>query len=266
MGKIGFIYDVDRDYRFNKDGDKTREGWDTTFGFDYQGGTFTLMNKEWTFNPSIAYDYDKADTYTSKHPSAPATSNNEYRRLLKVNPKISTTYYGFATDISPYFLYDDITGNVSFELDISLFRSLNKNWSYYGDFYLDVAGTKNDKSTKDGSKVYSNAFYAGNIDKDKKVAYSMEQYLNYSRQLGETQVFFSTEFGLEAYSLLQSDHSDVGLYAAPKLQYKAHVGDWSVAPYAMYTAYAKTDSYKSTGKNAVFGNQLSLGVTFGTKF
>lgn len=265
MDKFGFIYDVDRDYRFDKKGKKTREGWDTTFGFDYQGGTFDMMGKEWTFNPSIAYDYDKSDSYTSKS-ATPDARDSETRRLLKINPKVSTTYYGFATDISPYFVYDDITGNASFQLDVSLFRALNKNWSYYGDFYVDIAGTKNDKSTSDGSKVYSNAFYSGNIDADNKVAYSMEQYLNYSKQLGETQVFFSTEFGLEAYSMLQSEKSDVGMYAAPKLQYKAHVGQWSVAPYAMYTAYANTDSYKSDGSSNTYANQLSVGVTFGTKF
>jgi len=265
VGRVGFIYDVDRDFKYDKDWNKTREGWDTEFALDYQGGTFGMAGKEWTFNPSLSYGYDKAENYTSKAKD-PSARDHEYKRLIEFNPKISTTYYGFATDISPIVAYDDITGTTAFELDITNFRRLNNNWSYVGDIYFDFAGTKNGKSVKKGEKdTYSNALFNGNIDEDNKFAFSTEQYLNYEKEIiGNT--YFLTEFGLEAYSLLQSQANDVALYVAPELQYRAKLGPIDVVPYIKYTAYSATGGYEAGTDGEIGRDELSTGIRFAAKF
>lgn len=263
MGKLGFTYDVDRDYNFNKNWDKTSEGWDTAFGFDYQGGTFDMMGKEWTFVPSVAFGYDTKENFTSKASTindstgkAIDTTDRETKRRWDFNPKISTTYYGFAMDISPIIAYDDVSETVAFELDISNYRALGTEglWSMYGDVYLDFAGTK-----KNGS--YANSIFNGNIDEDNKFALSIEQYVAYEREIAAN-TYFITEFGLEAYSLLQSEANDVALYAAPEVQYRAKLGSVNVTPYAKYVTYSSTGGYEGS----VYKEEVSAGVKFSTSF
>jgi hypothetical protein len=258
MGRFGFVYDVDRDYNFDKNWNKTSEGWDTGYALDFQGGTFNMGGKEWTFNPSVGFDYDTAENYTSDS-KTPNAGDKDTKRLFKFNPKISTTYYGFATDISPIFAYDNITGTVAFQLDVTNFRKITDRWSTYGDMYLDIAGTKDDKSKK-GNDTYGNAIFSGNIDDNNKYAFSVEQYLNYEREVVGN-LYFSTEFGLEAYSLLQTTTDTINLYAQPQLQYRAHLGAVNVTPYVKYTAYAKTTDTDGPGRD-----ELAVGVSFGTKF
>ncbi len=253
MDKFGFKYDVDKDYNFNKKWKKTNEAWDTEFAFDYQGGTFDMLAKEWTFVPTVTFGYDKTEKYTSKA-SDPKARDSETKRLWEFNPRISTTYYGFAMDVSPIVAYDDVEGTTAFQLDISNYRKLSDTWSMYGDFYLDFAGTK-----KDGS--YHNDVFAGTINKNEKFAFSIEQYLSYERQV-EGNVYFTTEFGLEAYSLLQTANSVVDLYVLPELQYRAKVGSFNVTPYVAYQAWTATDDYAES----VDKNELSIGVRFGTSF
>jgi hypothetical protein len=258
MDKFGFMYDVDRDFHFDKDSNKTSEGWDTGFALDYQGGSFDMGGKEWTFNPSVAFEYDTAENFTSKS-STPNKSDYEKKRLFKFNPKISTTYYGFATDISPIIAYDDIDGTVAFQLNVTNFKQLNDNWSTYGDIYFDIAGTKNDKSNK-GNDTYSNDLFEGNIDSNNKYAFSVEQYLGYERNVAGN-LYFLTEFGLEAYSLLQTTKNETDLYVAPELQYRAILGSVNVTPYISYTAYAATPQYDNPSRD-----ELAIGLRFGTKF
>lgn len=265
MGDFGFAYDVDRDYNFNKKWDKTNEAWDTEFGFDYKAGTFDMMHKEWTFNPSVKFGYDANDTYTSASVD-PTKENAVTKRLWKFTPKMSTTYMGYAVDISPIIAYDDVEGTTAFELDITNFRALGTTgrWTTYGDLYFDFAGTKNDKATK-GKDVYSNDVFNGNIDKENKFALSIEQYLGYERQI-DGNFYFVNEFGLEAYSILQSDNNNVAMYAAPEVQYRANLGSFNVTPYAKYVAYTATGAYETNGSSEVNKDELSVGVRFGTKF
>jgi len=258
MGKLGFTYDVDRDYNFNKNWDKTSEGWDTAFGFDYQGGTFDMMGKEWTFVPSVSFGYDTAENYTSDS-STPKARDTETKRRWDFNPKISTTYYGFAMDISPIVAYDDVNETVAFELDISNYRALGTEgyWSMYGDVYLDFAGTK-----KDGS--YKNSLFSGAdgaINSEDKFDLSIEQYVAYEREIAAN-TYFITEFGLEAYSILSSKYNDVALYAAPEVQYRAKLGSFNVTPYAKYVTYSSTGGYEGS----VYKEEVSAGVKFSTSF
>ncbi|MGB6128317.1 MAG: hypothetical protein WBG30_06160 [Psychrilyobacter sp.] len=255
MGKLGFIYDVDRDYNFDKNWNKTNEGWDTEFGLDYQGGTFDMMGKEWTFVPSVAFGYDKTEMYTS-NASNPSARDNTTKKLFKFNPKISTTYYGFAMDISPIIAYDRISETTAFQLDISNYRKLGTEglWSMYGDIYFDFAGTEKNDS-------YANDVFNGKIDKDNKFAFSIEQYLGYEREITGN-VYFTTEFGLEAYSLLQGANNSADMYVKPEMQYRANLGDANITPYVAYKTWTATDGMK----DSVSKNELSVGVRFGTKF
>ena len=259
MGKIGFAYSADRDYNFDKDWNKQSEGWDTKFGLDYQGGTFDMMGKEWTFVPGVAFSYDTAENYTSKAKD-PSSRDSETKRRWDFVPKISTTYYGFAMDISPIIAYDDVAETTAFELDITNYRALGTEgyWSTWGDVYLDFAGTK-----KDGS--YANSVFNGNIDEDNKFALSIEQYLGYEREI-TANTYFVTEFGLEAYSILQSEANNVAMYVAPELQYRAKLGNVNVVPYTKYVTYSSTGDYKNTGDSAVNKEELSVGVRFSTSF
>jgi len=255
MGRVGFKYDVDRDYNFDKDWNKTNEAWDTEFALDYQGGTFDMMGKEWTFVPSVAFGYDKSENYTSKA-SDPSARDSETKRLFKFNPQISTTYYGFAMDVSPILAYDDVEGTTAFQLDVTNYRKLSDTWSLAGDFYFDFAGSKNDGS-------YHNDVFAvsGGIDENDKFDFSIEQYLTYEKGITEN-VYFVTEFGLEAYSLLSSTKNDVSMYAAPEVQYRAKLGSVNITPYAKYISYTATGwAAGDSGKE-----ELSAGVRFGTKF
>ncbi|MCS5421039.1 MULTISPECIES: hypothetical protein [Psychrilyobacter] len=252
MGRFGFKYDVDRDFNYDSDWNRTNDGWDTTFGIDFQGGTFDMLGKEWTFVPSVSYGYDTAENFTSDS-ATPSARDMETKRRWDFNPKVSTTYYGFAMDISPIVAYDDVNDTTAFELDFSNYRALGTEglWSTYGDVYLDFAGTK-----KNGS--YKNSLFSGNIDGDDKFALSIEQYLGYEREVAPN-TYFITEFGLEAYSINQKDAYDVSMYVAPEVQYRAKLGAVNVTPYAKYTGY--TANVDSAGKD-----ELSVGVKFGTSF
>ena len=264
MGKLGIFYGAYRDDNFNKDWDKTSESWSVESGFDYQAGNFDMMGKEWTFVPSVLFGYEKTQNITSKSAES-GKYDYESDRWVKFTPKISTTHYGFATDISPIVYYDDITGTVAFQLDISTFRKLNDSWSTYGGIYFDFAGTESDKSTTNGKKTYANGVFAnGGIDEDNKFDLSLEQYLKYEKNVVGS-LYFSTTFGLEAYSLLQSEKNDVSLFVNPKLAYRAKMGQVNVTPYVEYTAYTATGGYVSTG-NATGRDELTIGVTLGTKF
>lgn len=255
MGRLGFAYDVDRDFNYDEDWDTTNDGWDTKFALDFQGGTFDMMNKEWTFNPNVAFSYSAVDNYSSAS-STPSKGDHDTQRRWDFNPKVSTTYYGFAMDISPIIAYDDITETVAFELDITNYRSVGVTgfWSTYGDIYFDFAGTKE-------NGTYSNDIFAGNIDSDNKFALSIEQYLAYEREVSPN-VYFITEFGLEAYSILQSTENDITMYVAPEVQYRAKLGQVNVTPYAKYVSY--TASGWAAGSYAK--EELSVGVKFGTSF
>ncbi|MCK5779491.1 MAG: hypothetical protein KAH04_00615, partial [Psychrilyobacter sp.] len=244
---------------FNKNWNKTSEGWDTKFGLDYQGGNFDMMGKEWTFNPSVTFEYGTAENFTSKA-SKPNARDSEVERLLKFNPTISTTYYGFATDITPIIAYDDMEGTVAFQLNIVNYRKLNENWSTNGEIYIDFAGTKNDKIKK-GTDSYNNGLFEGNVDGDNKFAFSIEEYLTYEKNVTGN-LYFATEFALEAYSILQSTKNDVALYVEPKLFYKIDLGGSTLTPYVSYTAYSATGGYKDSYDR----DELSIGVKFGTKF
>lgn len=255
MGRFGFAYDVDRDLNYDKNWNKTNEGWDTKYALDFQGGTFDMMGKEWKFNPNVAFSYSTAENYT-RDSTTPSARDSETQRRWDFTPKVSTTYYGFAMDISPIIAYDDINETTAFELDLTNYRALGTEglWSTYGDLYLDFAGTK-----KNGS--YSNDVFAGNIDGDNKFALSIEQYLAYEKEVAEN-IYFITEFGLEAYSILQSEKNNVSMYAAPEVQYRAKLGAVNVTPYAKYVSYTATGG--AAGSYAK--EELSVGVKFGTSF
>jgi len=255
MGRLGFAYSADRDYSYDKNWNKTKEGWDTKIGFDYQGGTFDMMGKEWTFVPSVAFNYDTAENYT-RYSSTPSARDNETNRRWDFNPKMSTTYYGFAMDISPIIAYDDVAGTTAFQLDISNYRALGTEglWSMYGDVYFDFAGSKKDDS-------YANSIFSGNIDNDNKFALSIEQYVSYEREIA-TNTYFKTEFGLEAYSLLQSEKNDISVYAAPEVQYRAKLGQVNVVPYVKYVTY----SASGWAEGSYAKEELSTGVRFSTSF
>lgn len=259
MGDFGFAYSIDRDQNFDKDWNKQNEGWDTSFSLDYNLTTFEMLGKEWDFKPTINYQYDKIDTITS-NAKDPSMGSTETKRRLSFNPKMSTTYNGFATDISPILAYDDIQGTVALQLDISMYRKLSDNWEVYGDIYFDFAGTKNDK-VKNGTDVYTNSIFSGNIDSDNKFALSIEQYLKYTKELGMN-FNFVNEFGLEAYSVLQSQSNDVALYTAPEVQYKGKIGNWTVVPYVKYIAYTAT----GWAENSYARDEFSTGVRFGMSF
>jgi hypothetical protein len=267
MDKFGFIYDIDRDYNFNKKWEKTSAGWDTEFALDYQAGTFDMMGKEWTFVPTVGFDYDKSENYTSKHAdhgTADEGRDSETKRLWKFNPKISATYYGFAMDISPIIGYDDAKETTAFQLNITNYRKLSDTWSLAGDFYFDFAGTsktKKDKKTGKEYDDYSNGVFDGNIDEDNKFAFSIEQYLGYEREVAEN-TYFITEFGLEAYSILQSANNDISMYVAPELQYRAKLGQANITPYVKYISYTAT----GWAAGSYAKEELSVGVRFGTKF
>jgi len=255
MGRVGFAYDVDRDMNYDKDWNKTNDGWDTKYALDFQGGTFDMMGKEWKFVPTVAFSYDTAENFTSDS-TTPSARDSETRRRWDFTPKVSTTYYGFAMDISPIIAYDDVAETTAFELDITNYRALGTEgyWSTYGDVYLDFAGSEKNDS-------YDNSVFNGYIDEDNKFALSLEQYLAYEREIADN-VYFITEFGLEAYSILQSEKNDVAMYVAPQVQYRAKLGKVNVTPYAMYTSYTATGGYEgSYGKE-----ELSVGVKFGTSF
>ena len=102
-------------------------------------------------------------------------------------------------------------------------------------------GTKKDDGKLDSKgkprNGYANNVFSGNIDADNKFAFSIEQYLGYEREI-TTNVYFMTEFGLEAYSLLQSENNDVSMYVAPELQYRAKLGKATVTPYIKYVSYS----------------------------
>jgi hypothetical protein len=259
MGKIGFAYSADRDYKFDKNWNKQSEGWDTKFGLDYKGGTFDMMGKEWTFVPGVAFSYDTSENFTSDA-SDPKARDSESKRRWDFTPKISTTYYGFAMDISPIVAYDDVAETTAFELDVTNYRALGTEgyWSTWGDVYLDFAGSKKNDS-------YSNSVFNGNIDADNKFALSIEQYLGYEREVAAN-TYFITEFGLEAYSILQSEANNVAMYAAPELQYRAKLGQANVVPYVKYITYSSTGAYENTGSDAYAKEEVSVGVRFSTSF
>jgi hypothetical protein len=261
MGKLGFSYSADRDYKFDKDWNKTREGWDTSFGLDYQAGTFNAIGKEWTFVPKVAFGYDTKENYTSDS-ATPKARDSESKRRWDFIPKVSTTHYGFAMDISPIIAYDDVNETVAFELDVTNYRSLGTTgyWSTSGDVYLDFAGTK-----KDGS--YANSIYAGSgINEDNKFDLSIEQYLDYEREVAKS-IYFKTQFGLEAYSVLSSAHNDVAMFVAPELQHRAKLGQVNVTSYVKYTAYTATGGYKTTATTgATSRDEAAVGVKFSTSF
>ena len=259
MGKLGLIYDVDRDTSFDKDWNKTSEGWDTTFGLDYQVGTFDMMDKEWDFKTGISYGYDTNENYTSKHANHGTPkegSDHEKKRLTKVTAKISTTQYGFATDYVANFAYDDVEGTMGSQFVMSNYRKLNDSWATYGDVYLDLAGTKNDKSTK-GTDTYSNDLFEGSISEDNKYDVTIYQTLGYEKEISEN-LYFINEIGVDFYSVLSSDGGGA-IWIAPELQYRAKIGQFNVVPYVNY--YAEGASYDGPDRN-----ELAVGVRFGTKF
>ncbi|UUV18736.1 hypothetical protein NRK67_15830 [Fusobacteria bacterium ZRK30] len=259
MGKLGFIYDVDRDTNFDKNWNKTNEGWDTSFGLDYQGGTFDMMGKEWTFVPGISYGYDTAENFTSKHVdhgTAKEKGDYEKKRLTTITAKISTTYYGFATDYVANVGYDDVEGTVASQFIFSNFRKLNDSWTTYGDVYLDVAGTKNDK-VKKGTDTYSNDLFEGSIDEDNKYDVTIYQTLGYEKEIAKN-LYFINEIGIEFYSVLSSEGTG-DIFVLPELQYRAKVSSFDVVPYVNYAAYSANVDDESR-------NELNLGVRFGTKF
>ena len=71
--------------------------------------------------------------------TTPLKSDHDTKRRFDFIPKISTTYYGFAMDISPIIAYDDVSETTAFQLDTSNYRKLSDTWSLYGDFYFDFA-------------------------------------------------------------------------------------------------------------------------------
>jgi len=255
MGKLGFSYSADRDYKFDKDWNKTREGWDTSFGLDYKAGTFNAIGKEWTFVPKVAFGYDTKENYTSDS-ATPSARDSESKRRWDFIPKVSTTHYGFAMDISPIIAYDDVNETTAFELDVTNYRSLGTTgyWSTSGDVYFDFAGTEKNDS-------YSNSLFNGNIDGDNKFALSIEQYLDYEREVAEN-IYFKTQFGLEAYSILQSKANDVAMYVAPELQHRAKLGQVNVTSYVKYTSYTATGGYEGAASK----EEAAVGVKFSTSF
>ncbi|MEI6857513.1 hypothetical protein [Psychrilyobacter sp.] len=259
MGKLGFAYSVDRDYNFDKNWNKQSEGWDTKFGLDYQVGTFDMLGKEWAFAPMLSYGYDTAENFTSDAKDL-TIGDFSKKRLWRFTPKISTTYNGFAMDISPIVAYDDISETTAFKIEIDNYRRLGTTgfWSTYGTVYLDFAGNE-----KEGS--YANGVFEGNIDADNKFAVSIEQYLDYERKIAKN-IYFKTEFGLEAYSMLQSEADNVSMYVAPEVQYRAKLGDVNVVPYVKYITYTATGAYESDAGDQSYRNELSAGVRISTSF
>ncbi len=241
FGKLGFVYDIDRDFHYYKSGDDM-QGMDTHFTFDYQAGSFDMLGKEWKFVPAVTFNYDSFD------------DTEDTRKSVHLKPKFSATYYGFATDVTPAFGYDDINETFGFELSVDHYRKLSDYWSSYGTFYFTVGGTD-----KDG--VYGNDLYSGNISKDDRYAFSLEQYFAYDREVFDN-LYFKTEFGIEAYSLLQNNAGDADLYVAPELYYMIKMGKSTVKPYLRYTSYMAT----GTMANYYAKEEVAVGVSFGTSF
>lgn len=255
MGKLGFIYSVDRDYNMDKNWSSVSEAWDTEFGIDYNMGTFNMLGKTWELVPTVTFGYDTVEGVTGE-------SDYDEKRLFEFTPKMSTTYNGFATDIMPIIAYDDVTGNTAFAVQIDNFRQINDRWATYGSVYLDFVGT--DRGPEDSE--YGNSIYNSNIDGDNDFGLSIEQYVGYTRQISGNFHFFN-EIGLEGYSILQSDANDVAMYIAPEVHYRAKLKNVDVVPYVKYTAYTATGGYESDPvEGAYYRNDLSVGVRFGTKF
>lgn len=259
FGNLGFSYSVNRYDYFDKDWDKTYALTDLGFGLDYKMGTFDALGKEWTFTPSVTFEYDKYDDYSSAY-SDPTTESSEDQRLVTFSPKVTTNYLGFSTSVSPSVGYDDTTGTVGFALNASMSRKLNDQWSYGGYYYLDIKGTKNNKNNG-GVDRYSNDLYTGTINDNESFAVSMEQYIYYSREI-VSNLYFRNTFALEAYSMLQGEaNNNAYVYAIPQIQYKGKVGNWDVTPYVSYFLGTNIGFEKNVSKN-----QLRAGVTFGTSF
>lgn len=257
MDKLSFGYDVDRDYNFTKDWNKTNEGWDSSFNLKYQGGTFDMMGQEWTFMPTVKFSYDTKENYTSDS-STPTADDSVARREWDFIPTISTTYNGIDIAINPTLAYDTIEETTAFELDITHSQQLSDNWSLSGEIYMDFAMTEKDDN-------YSNDVFNGNIDDDNRFALSIEEYLGYEKQI-EGNLYFVGELGLEAYSILQSEANNVAMYVAPRVEYRAKLDQVTLTPYVMFTSYTSTGDYENTGSSAVNKEELSIGMSFSTKF
>ncbi len=238
---LDFIFDVDKDIYFDSN---KEHGWDTKFGVHRRlGATPTFLNKEWSSKLVFEVEYDNA------------IGSNDDKVFEDVNYTAAVSFNtqtenGWDILLTPKFKYDqkplsDKDG-YQFELNTQLYKDLGAGFDFYAEIYQYYR--------IDGD------YYAGS-----GYALDYEQYITYTKQLGQSPLYFWTEFGVEGYEMFSTyTDAEIDIYLNPQLQFRTTIKDtMKLTTYVGATMYDGTWS----GNNSANGDlEYQAGLKFSAKF
>lgn len=244
--RIRFDFDVDKDIYLKSNDHKDLEGWDTAFGINVKGFVFDAFGYTWQNENYFGFEWDAKESRTDSNGNSQSadmvTSKERYYFSPRINAQV-TDWTWFQID--PRFTVENAPGKKDEYMDLRFQAATD--WGNGWENWLEIYN------------------YIGGDDRfnDDNYSLDVENYLTYTKQLGNTNFYSWTEFGLEAYNMANNSKDDdgndvtlVSVYADPQLQYRATIGSIDVTPYVGYTMYEGDDNFQ----------QFETGIKFKSKF
>jgi len=235
--RIRFDFDVDKDIYLKSNDHKELEGWDTAFGINIRGGQFDLLGYTWQNNNYFGFEWDAKESRgeLGNESADMITSKEKYYFSPRISAQV-TDWTWFQID--PRFTVENAPGKKDEYMDLRF--QIATDWGNGWDNFMEVYN------------------YIGGEDRfGSDYQLEVENYLAYTKQLGDTNFYSWTEFGVEAYDMANNERdSYVSVYADPQLQYRGEIGSVAITPYVGYTMYEGDDNFQ----------QLETGIKFKSKF
>jgi len=235
--KLRFDYDLDKDIYMDKDGNKTHDGLDTSYGVSIDSGSYN----GWNFENYLGMEWDAKDDIPSGSSSNKRKlrrSNEKYYWAARANKQLSDmVWFQFDPRLYKDAMNGDIYGDVRFQFD----TDLGGGWTNWTEIY--------------------NTF--GKDDADYQL--DLENYLKYTKNW-DNGLYASAELGAEFYNLANSNKdNESNLFISPEVGYNAKMGEhFTLTPYAGYKAAAHFGSGVTSANDN--SSEFRAGLKAKTKF